>query len=111
MSKFDWNKPSKIITVHGKDVDAEIIAGCFRYTMSRLNMTCKGVSRWTKLPLNVVISVVNNHNDPSKEDIESVARFLFKDELEKKNMNNVSKVSTEELTYTVISKIIEDNDQ
>lgn len=42
MSKFDWNKPRKMITIHGKDVDAEIIAGCFRYTMSRLNMTCKG---------------------------------------------------------------------
>ena len=110
MSKFDWNKPRKMITIHGKDVDAEIIAGCFRYTMSRLNMTCKGVSRGTKLPLNVVISVVNNHNDPSKEDIESVARFLFKDELEQ-NMNYVSKASTEKLAYTVISKIIEDSDQ
>ena len=42
MSKFDWNKPRKIITVHGKDVDTTIIAGCFRYTMSRLNVTCKG---------------------------------------------------------------------
>ena len=110
MSKFDWNKPRKIITVHGKDVDAEIIAVSFRYTMHRLNVTYKMVSRGTKLPLNVVISVVNNHNDPSKEDIESVARFLFKDELEQ-NMNYISRSSTEKLTYTVISKIIEDNDQ
>ena len=77
MSKFDWDKPRKMITIHGKDVDAEIIAGCFRYTMSRLNVTCKWVSRWTKLPLSVVTSVVNNRNDPSKEDIERVARFLY----------------------------------
>ena len=77
MSKFDWNKPRKMITIHGKDVDAEIIAGCFRYTMSRLNVTCEWVSRWAKLPLSVVTSVVNNRNDPSKEGIESVARLLF----------------------------------
>lgn len=106
MSKFDWNKPRKMITIHGKDVDAEIIAGCFRYTMSRLNVTCKGVSRGAKLPLSVVTSVVNNRNDPPKEDIESVARFLFKDELEQ-NMIHVSEASTEKLAYTVISKIIE----
>ena len=109
MSKFDWNKPRKMITIHGKDVDAEIIAGCFRCTMKRLNLTCNWVSRWTKLPLNVVISVVNNHNDPSKEDIESVARFLFKDDLEH-DMRHISKASNEKLAYTVISKIIEDND-
>ena len=109
MSKFDWNKPRKIITVHGKYVDAEIIAGCFRYTMNRLNVTCNGVSRGTKLPLNVVTSVVNNHNNPSKGNIESVARFLFKDDLEQ-NMIRVSKASKEKLAYTVISKIIEDND-
>ena len=110
MSKFDWNKPRKIITVHGKDVDAEIIAGYFRYTMSRLNVPCEWVSRWAKLPLSVVTSVVNNRNDPSKEDIESIARLLFKDELEY-YMNYVSKASTEKLAYTVISKIIEDNGQ
>lgn len=110
MSKFDWNKPRKMIIIHDKDVDAEIIAGCFRYTMSRLNVTCKGVSRGAKLPLSVVTSVVNNRNDPPKEDIESVARLLFKDELEQ-NMTYVSKASTEKLAYTVISKIIEDNDQ
>ena len=109
MSKFDWNKPRKMITIHGKDVDAEIIAGYFRYTMSSLNVTCKWLSIWTKLPLNVVTSVVNNHNDPSKEDIESVARFLFRDDLGY-YMNYVSKASTEKLAYTVVSKIIEDND-
>ena len=81
----------------------------FKIYHEPLECDMQGVSRGTKLPLNVVISVVNNHNGPSKEDIESVARFLFKDELEQ-NMNYVSKASTEKLAYTVISKIIEDND-
>ena len=83
-------------------IDVRLLTGILRIHQDCYRAPYKYISSKTSLSMDRVRAIM--------EDIESVARFLFKDELEQ-NMNYVSKASTEKLAYTVISKIIEDNDQ
>ena len=93
---------SKMIEVHGKQIDVRLLTGALRIRQDCYRAPYKYISYKTSLSMYRVREIM--------EDIESVARFLFKGELEQ-NMNYVSRASTEKLAYTVISKIIEDNDQ